>query len=122
MIIIASILIVAILSYGIVYYTSGKSSDDTIAVHQYGELIFQLTQEELNRDGIYEFKFDKGNGYIEVNDKKVRVLPMEKSVCPRAICSDTGWIDGKPETIVCMPNLLAVTFQSNNIPEIDVIV
>lgn len=122
LIIIASILIVAILSYGIVNLTSGKSSDDSIVVHQYGELILQLTQEQLNKDGIYEFQFDKGIGQIEVKDNKVRVLPMAKIICPNGICSDTGWIDGKPKTIVCMPNLLIVSYQSNKDPEIDAIV
>lgn len=114
-----SILIVAMVLYWVFELNTQKSPDDNVVVRQDGVVILQLTPEELNRDGIYDFKFDKGIGYIEVKDKRVRMLPMNKDICPEAICSNTGWINGYPKTIVCMPNRLIVSFTNNKNGDID---
>ena len=48
---------------------------------------------------------------LEVKDGRVRMLPMSTDLCPRGICSHTGWIEKGYETIVCVPNRIVVSFQ-----------
>ncbi|NJD03609.1 MAG: NusG domain II-containing protein [Ruminiclostridium sp.] len=109
-ILVAIVLIASLVSYGIFALQNRKSPDDIIVVRQNGAVIFKLTQEEMKKDGIYDFEFDGGIGYLEIKDEKARLLPMERSICPEAICSNTGWIDGNPKIIVCVPNRLVVSF------------
>lgn len=116
---VALVLIITVVLYGILALNTRKSSDDIVVVQQNGVVVLQLTQEEMKKDGIYDFEFDGGSGHIEVKERKVRMLPMDKSICPNAICSETGWIGGNPKTIVCMPNRLIVSFVSDKSSEID---
>lgn len=71
---------------------------------------------------IYEFQFNSNTGYLEVKDNKVRMLEMSKEICPKAICSETGWIDTTYQSIVCLPNKISVTIQNTEDQEIDFIV
>lgn len=119
MIQIALILIVAIVIYGIFALNGRKPPDDIVVVQQNGVVLLQLTKDDLKRNGVYDFEFDGEIGYIEVKGRKVRMLPMDKTICPQAICSNTGWIDGYPKTIVCMPNNIIVSFKSDNNSGID---
>ena len=107
--------------YAIANLTSEEFPEDWVEVRQYGETILRLSTQDLNNNGIYDFKFDEGIGQIEVNDKKVRMLPMDKNICSEAICSDTGWIESKPETIICLPNQLIATFNGSKNPKVDII-
>lgn len=61
----------------------------------------------------YSFKFEENTGYIEVKDGAVRMLEMEKDICPERICSNTGWIKESYETIVCMPNGIIVNIRED---------
>lgn len=90
-----------------------------MCLHQNGAVLLQLTKDDLDKDGIYDFEFDGEIGYIEVKERKVRMLPMDKTICPQAICSNTGWIDGNPKIIVCMPNQIIVSFKSNKGSQVD---
>lgn len=64
---------------------------------------------ELAKNGIFEFDFDGKKGYVEVFDKKIRMLEMNKVICPEGICSNRGWIESSSENIVCLPNRIIVT-------------
>lgn len=119
-VLIVFIIIAAVALYGILALNLRKSPGDIVVVQQNRVEVLQLTQKELNEDGIYEFKFGREIGYIEVKEKKVRMVPMDKAVCPQAICSETGWIEGgSPKTIVCVPNRLVVYFKNDKSSEID---
>lgn len=37
---------------------------------------------------------------------------MDKRICPRKICSETGWIDKQYQNIVCLPNKILVKIES----------
>ena len=52
--------------------------------------------------------FKGGEALLEVKGGAIRLLPMPDSVCPRKICSHTGWIRRAGETIICVPNRLAI--------------
>lgn len=47
----------------------------------------------------------RGPSVIEVEGQKVRML---KSACPDKLCVSMGWIESEGETIVCLPNRVAI--------------
>ena len=47
---------------------------------------------------------------LEISAGRVRMLPMEEELCPRGICSHTGWISRGFQSIVCVPNRIVVSF------------
>lgn len=49
------------------------------------------------------------------------MLEMDRKICPDAICSDTGWIRKKYQSIVCLPNKIVVRFQQEQEDEVDII-
>lgn len=67
-------------------------------------LSFPLNQEEKR----YNLRLPKGEAVLEVKKGAVRLLEMEEEICPRHICSHTGWISKRGESIVCVPNRLVV--------------
>ena len=107
---IISILIISILSYGIFSILNSNSNNRIVNIKQGDKILLQLPIDNVKKDGIYNFSFDGGVGAIEVRDNKVRMLPMDKVICPLEICSKTGWIDGGLKIIVCLPNRLIVSF------------
>lgn len=61
----------------------------------------------------YTLRFGEQNQHsaeVEVENGRVRMLPMEEELCPRAICSHTGWISQAHESIVCLPNRIMIFF------------
>lgn len=78
-----------------------------------------VTGNEKNK--IYDFSFDKNEGYIEINEGSVRMLEMSDELCPEGICSNTGWISKKYQTIVCLPNKITVSFDYTGEEELDII-
>lgn len=69
----------------------------------------------------YSFKFGENTGYIEVKDGAVRMLEMPKSICPKGICSDIGWIKKKYQAIVCLPNRIVVNIEERQQDTVDLI-
>jgi len=69
---------------------------------------------KLDKNGIFEFEFNGKIGYVEITDKKIRMLEMDKVTCPEGICSDRGWIEDPSESIVCLPNRIIVTFDNSS--------
>ena len=67
---------------------------------------------KLDKNGIIEFEFNGKRGYVEISDKKIRMLEMDKATCPEGICSDQGWIENSTENIVCLPNRIIVTIDN----------
>jgi hypothetical protein len=110
---------VSLLISGLFLFNSKKSQENTLFVRQNSSIIYQLSNNELKQNGIYEFSFDGGTGSIEVKEGKVRVLPMDKKICPEGICSDTGWIKNSSKIIVCMPNHLVIGFNNTNTSDVD---
>lgn len=118
-VLIISLLIISLAFYMLFALYMKKSPDDSVVVKQGEKVVLQLTKEEIKKGGIFAFKFDGGSGQVEVKDNRVRMLPMDREICPQAICSKTGWIDGSPKVIVCAPNRLVVSFKSIKNSELD---
>ncbi len=51
----------------------------------------------------------RGEAVLQVEDGKIRVLPMPREICPLNICSSVGWIDKPGQAIVCLPNRMVIT-------------
>lgn len=61
----------------------------------------------------YTFNFGEGKEHtaeVEIEDRMIRMLPMGEDLCPRGICSHTGWIEHSYEHIVCLPNQIKISF------------
>jgi len=61
----------------------------------------------------YSFKFgedDKNTALVEIDDGRVRMLPLDDHICPKHICSHTGWIEYSYQSIVCLPNQIMIVF------------
>lgn len=59
----------------------------------------------LNKDAIYQVEGDLGVVELEVKNNQIRVK-QENS--PYHLCSKQGFISGSNETIICMPNKIAI--------------
>lgn len=53
---------------------------------------------------------------IEVENKKIRI---SEARCPDQICVKQGWIDSLAQSIICVPNELAIYFDAK--PPVDAI-
>lgn len=61
----------------------------------------------------HNIQFGKNNEHsavIEVKNGQIRMLPLDDELCPKAICSHTGWITYSYESIVCLPNQIMIVF------------
>jgi hypothetical protein len=58
---------------------------------------------------IIAFDFKDQQGALVYQDGKIRMETMNRDICPKQICSKTGWIEYKSQSIVCIPNKIIVT-------------
>ena len=56
---------------------------------------------------------------LEIQDGRARMLPISEELCPRGICSHTGWITRSYQSIVCVPNRIVVHFSDTSIDDVD---
>jgi hypothetical protein len=47
---------------------------------------------------------------LEIDSGRIRMKPLDEGLCPKAICSHTGWIEYSYESIVCLPNQIMIVF------------
>lgn len=111
-----------IISVGWIVFTMffySNEGNKTIEIIVDGNLVEKLflTEEDEN---IYNFQFGENTGYIEIKNGAVRMLEMDREICPESICSKTGWIKEVYETIVCLPNNIIVKVNGSNDLENDI--
>lgn len=84
------------------------TSDQTgVRLELEGRIVQEIALQAV--DGtIVTIPLEWGEAQLEVKGGAVRLLPMPDSVCPRQICSHTGWIRRPGETIICIPNRLVI--------------
>jgi hypothetical protein len=75
----------------------------------------QVAELSLAPGESYSYSFQFGDNeaytaYVEIEDGRVRMLPLGEDICPNAICSHTGWIEYNYESIVCLPNRIMIVF------------
>lgn len=98
-----------------------KPVDREIKIQYEGKVIANIPLIPARQSKTYDFQFGDNKGIIEVRDEQVRMLPMDKDICPERICSDTGWIKYSYQTIVCLPNKIIVTIETKEVHKIDIL-
>lgn len=98
-----------------------KPMEKEVNVQYEGKVVANIPFNTEKQSKTYDFKFGENKGTIEVKEGKVRMLPMDKDICPNGICSDTGWIKNSYQSIVCLPNKIIVTIEIKETQEIDII-
>ena len=94
-----------------------------IAIYVDNEFIKEISFNESTREDI-PISFGASNGYqatLEIKDGKARMLPIDKELCPRGICSHTGWINRSYQSIVCVPNRIVVHFTDTRVDGVDAV-
>lgn len=51
---------------------------------------------------------------VIIEHGQVKVLPLPDNICPKGICSHTGWIQRAGEAIICLPNQLVISLHYVN--------
>ena len=98
-------LIIVILGLAISFWSiAGSSQGDTVIIKAGGELFGTYNLDE-NRE-------------ININDTNTVVIEngtvyMKDSTCKNHVCIDTGKISETKDSIVCLPNKVVVTIESN---------
>lgn len=118
-IVIAVVIILSILPAGIAVLSKTNNENRNIVIRVDNKIEKKIALTNTAQSKIYQFNFKNNIGYIEVKAGRVRMLEMDKKICPNAICSDTGWIDKGYESIVCLPNNIIVTIEGNKEEAVD---
>lgn len=118
-IIVAVLLVLSIIPSVYLMLFKSNNENSNIVIRIDGELIKSIPLKNENKSNIHEFNFNNNIGYVEVKNGRVRMLEMDREICPDAICSETGWIENSYESIVCLPNRIIVTIEGNNDEVID---
>lgn len=115
-IIIVSLIIISITTSIFIIGKNINKKSEFVVVRVENKIVKKVP---LNKNETYDFKFGNNTGFIEVKDNAVRMLEMDKKICPEGICSDTGWISKNHQSIVCLPNRIIVSFEMNQDKEVD---
>jgi hypothetical protein len=118
-IVIIIVLIFSVLPTGLLILAKPSNVHSNIVIRVDDKIVKEIPLIKKSKSSTYEFSFNNNKGYIEVKDGKVRMLVMDRKICPNAICSDTGWIDKSYQSIVCLPNKIIVTIEGNNNEGVD---
>ncbi len=111
-ILVGIILLLSLAGFGSNLQDAGAASHKYALIHVRNEQVAELSLvpgDSFN----YELRFGANGEHtavVEVKDGRVRMLPLSEDLCPRQICSHTGWIEHSYESIVCLPNQIMITF------------
>lgn len=109
-IILVIILLLAALSAvaGIKIFRDRDSGGEKIAIIKQGDkIIKQIKLNEMDGSEILTVIGDYEN-VILIEKGRIR---FEKSTCPDHICVNTGWLEGKGDIAVCLPNHVIVKIE-----------
>lgn len=113
-IIIVSVLLIGISGMFLLSLPEVDKNMKYVVISANGKEVEKILVPQNDRNKIVEFAFEGGVGSIEINEGAVRMLEMDRDICPEGICSDTGWITRKHQTIICLPNKIAVSFEGQS--------
>ncbi|TDT57297.1 NusG domain II-containing protein [Fonticella tunisiensis] len=119
-------LIIVTVVFGIIggfiynYFVFSNKIGNTAVIFVDNNIVKKISINSENK--VYDFKFKDQIGYVEVKDGAIRMLEMDKRICPEGICSDTGWISKSYQSIVCLPNKIMVIIEGQENEELDAIV
>ncbi len=121
-VLIISVLILSMAGLTFVSAVSIDNNEKYVVVQVNGEIAKKISVNGTEKNQIYDFEFGNGNkGYIEIDNGQVRMLEMDREICPKSICSDLGWISKKYQSIICLPNKISVGIEQKAEEELDII-
>lgn len=107
-VIIIIVLVTASVFIGYLTLTSDAlDAKNAYLVSYNNETILEIVVHE-GEEGVFPFQFGHNEGAVQVKDKKIRILPMPKSICPKQLCSKFGWASRPGDILVCLPNKVVV--------------
>lgn len=120
-ILITALIIVSLLGMmGISYFHSSGIEEKYVVIEVDNQLVEKIAIDNTTKSN-HSFSFEKGRGVIEIENGAVRMQEMDREICPKGICSETGWINKTYQSIVCLPNSIVVSIEENKDSEIDII-
>jgi hypothetical protein len=92
-----------------------------LTVHVNNELVMEFSfNDETEQQVSFSFGEKKEHfAVLEISGGRVRMLPLSRELCPRGICSHTGWISRDYQSIVCVPNRIIVAFSDKKLDGVD---
>lgn len=110
-ILIVSILLISVIAIFAIRITKKEYDNKTVVIYADGQKVYESAMADIADEKRISFKFGENIGYLNIENGAVRMEEMDRKICPEKICSDTGWISESYETIVCLPNKIAVRFE-----------
>jgi hypothetical protein len=101
-----TLIIIAACLFGFRFWPA-PSGQLTARVEVAGKVIREIDLDQAAGRTI-PIKLPRGQAELEVKDRAIRLKEMPATICPRKICSHTGWIRKPGETIICLPNRLVI--------------
>lgn len=118
---IALVLLLSLAGFVFNFSLDAVTEQQYIVVHVDNDFVMEISFNKETEDRV-EFSFgneDEHTAVLEVSQGRVRMLPMSKDLCPRGICSHTGWIERSYQSIVCVPNRIIVSFREAKPDDVD---
>ncbi|HZK25206.1 MAG TPA: NusG domain II-containing protein [Oscillospiraceae bacterium] len=106
--VVAAVLVAALALFAIRALPAAAENRE-LRVELNGSTIEKITLKENDVQTLTIPLDKRGEAVVEIENGRVRMLPMSKELCPQAICSHVGWIEHAGEAIVCLPNRLVLT-------------
>lgn len=118
---IVSVLVLSLATFFFNYRLDAQGAQKYISIFVNNNFIKEISFDDQTESTVM-FPFGKNNEYtatLKISRGKVRLLPLPEDLCPRGICSHTGWISRDYESIVCVPNRILVAFRGEEAQEFD---
>ncbi|HYH02992.1 MAG TPA: NusG domain II-containing protein [Bacillota bacterium] len=84
------------------------------------KLVQTINLEQLDGKTVI-IQLPRGRAELEVKGQAVKLREMPDELCPRKICSHSGWIRRPGEMLICLPNRLVIRLVGNAKRQVDVI-
>nr|WP_291350267.1 NusG domain II-containing protein [Desulfosporosinus sp.] len=111
-------MLLSIIATGIMTLSKKEDQKSNLVIIVNNKVVKKIPLNKLNESKTYEFNFNENIGYVQVNNGRARMVEMEYKICPKSICSDTGWIQVAYQSIVCLPNQIIVRIEGAKDDEI----
>lgn len=118
---IALILVLSLITFLFNFRLDAQGEQKYISIFVNNSFVKEISFNDQT-ERIVTFSFGKNNEHVatlEISRGRVRMLPISENLCPRGICSHTGWISRDYQSIVCVPNRIMVSFSGEKTPEFD---
>lgn len=107
-VLIVTLLILSFSSYVAIRTFFEDDSEKIALIEVKGEEVMRLSLSPHLSPRKRSLSLDEGEAIFDISHGKIRLLPMDGKLCPKHICSKTGWIEKSWQMIICMPNKISV--------------